>query len=55
MAEYKPKNKKHAHTKAAEEIKDKYFEYERKIDDYRNECKEEFFSMFSKNFWMLWD
>ena len=39
----------------AEEIKDKYFEYERKIDDYRNECKEEFFSMFSKYFWMLWD
>lgn len=37
------------------EIRDKYFEYESKIDEYRDKCKEEFFSLFSKYFWMLWD
>jgi hypothetical protein len=37
------------------EIKEKYFEYEDKIYEYRNQCKEEFFSLFSEYFWMLWD
>ena len=37
------------------EIKDKYFEFEKKIDEYRNKCKEEFFALFSEYFWMLWD
>ena len=40
---------------AALEIRDKYFEFEDKIDEYRNQCKEEFFSLFSNYFWMLWD
>ena len=39
----------------AEEIKNKYFEYENKIFEYRNRCKNEFFALFSENFWLLWD
>ena len=39
----------------AKEIKDKYFDYEAKIDEYRDKCKDEFFELFSKYFWMLWD
>lgn len=39
----------------AEEIKNQYFEYESKIYEYRNQCKDEFFSLFSEYFWMLWD
>lgn len=39
----------------AEEIENKYFEYEKKIDEYRDKCKDEFFLLFSKYFWMLWD
>jgi|GEM_PF-1498007 hypothetical protein len=39
----------------AQEINDMYFEYERKIFDYRNQCKNEFFELFSKHFWELWD
>ena len=39
----------------AEEIKNKYFEYESKIDSYREDCKNEFFSLFSEYYWMLWD
>ena len=39
----------------AREIEDKYFEYEHKITDYRNDCKNEFFELFSKYFWELWD
>ncbi len=39
----------------AKEINGKYFEYETKIDEYRDKCKDEFFELFSKYFWMLWD
>jgi len=39
----------------AEEIKNKYFEYEERIDEYKEKCKDEFFTLFSKYFWMLWD
>ena len=39
----------------AQEINDKYFEYERKIFEYRDQCKKEFFELFSEYFWQLWD
>lgn len=39
----------------AEEIKTRYFEYEDRIFEYREQCKAEFFSLFSEYFWMLWD
>ena len=39
----------------AEEIKNKYFEFEERIAEYKEKCKDEFFTLFSKYFWMLWD
>ena len=36
-------------------IIDRYLAYERKISDYREECKNEFFRLFNKYFWCLWD
>lgn len=34
---------------------DKYLNKEKEIANYRNECKDEFFVLFSKYFWNLWD
>lgn len=39
----------------AEDIKDKSFAYVKKNSEYREKCKNEFFSLFSEYFWMLWD
>ena len=36
-------------------ITDQYIDYEKKINDYREKCKNEFFKLFSKYFWCLWD
>ncbi|MBO7145950.1 MAG: hypothetical protein J6W13_14155 [Salinivirgaceae bacterium] len=36
-------------------ITDKYFQYEMKIERYREKCKNEFFRLFSKYFHYLWD
>lgn len=36
-------------------VSDQYFDYERKISDYMEECKNEFFRLFNKYFWDLWD
>lgn len=38
-----------------DEIKKKYFEEEKRISVYRDECKNEGFELFSKWFWHLWD
>ena len=38
-----------------EEAERSYWEEERKLEEYRNECKEEAFRLFSKWFWHLWD
>ncbi len=32
-----------------------YYEYSKKIDKYQDKCKNEFFKLFSKYFWDLWD
>lgn len=37
------------------EISDKYREEERKLEQYRNECKDEALDMMKKNFFALWD
>ena len=37
------------------EVREKYFEHENKIFEYRNQCKNEFFELFSRYFWDLWD
>ena len=37
------------------DIVDKYLGKEREISEYRNQCKNEFFELFSKYFWDLWD
>ena len=36
-------------------ICDKYIKYEHKIYNYRDKCKKDFFNLFSKYFWDLWD
>ena len=36
-------------------ITDQYMDYVKKISDYRDECKDEFFTLFSKYFSYLWD
>lgn len=33
----------------------KYYEEDRKINEYREKCKNEFFDLLSKYFWALWD
>lgn len=37
------------------ELKDRYFREELLIQQYRDRCREEFFNLFSKYFWDLWD
>lgn len=37
------------------ELFDKYHAEEKKLHDYRNACKDEFFVLFSKHFYALWD
>ena len=37
------------------EIEDRYFEESRKIDQYRDECKDRAIDMFKEWFWNLWD
>lgn len=34
---------------------DNFFDRERELSNYRNHCKDEFFKLFSKYFWDLWD
>ena len=36
-------------------IMDQHMDYEKKINEYREQCKNEFFVLFSKYFWCLWD
>ena len=38
-----------------EELSNMYFEEQRKIDHYRNDCKNKALELFSKYFWDLWD
>ncbi len=44
-----------AHGKEYRKILDTHREYEKKIEEYRNKCKDEFFVLFSKYFRSLWD
>lgn len=37
------------------ELYDKYYEEEKRLASYRDKCKDEFFKLFSKYFWNLWD
>lgn len=37
------------------EISEKFLEEEKKLNDYRDKCKNEAFELFSKWFWCLWD
>ena len=37
------------------EIEDRYFEESRKLDQYRDECKDRGIDMFKEWFWDLWD
>jgi len=43
------------HGKEYEKVIDKYYAYKDKIGKYQNKCKNEFFRLFSKHFWDLWD
>lgn len=43
------------HGKEYKKIMDKYSAYNHKISRYQNKCKNEFFRLFSKHFWDLWD
>lgn len=37
------------------DISDRYDEEERKIEEYRNKCKDEAFDLLKEHFWTLWD
>ena len=37
------------------EISDKYFEEERKIEEYRGKCKDEAMDLLKEHFYALWD
>ena len=41
--------------KEYKKISDLHTKYEMKIERYQNKCKNEFFRLFSKHFWDLWD
>ena len=43
------------HGKEYKKILDKHLAYDTKIKRYQNKCKNEFFRLFSKHFWDLWD
>ena len=43
------------HGKEYKAVMDQYFGYQRKIEDYREQCKNEFFALFSKYFHSLGD
>ena len=43
------------HGKENRKIMDLHSEYSYKIEEYREKCKNEFFVLFSKYFWHLWD
>lgn len=43
------------HGEEYRKVIDQYMAYERKISDYRDDCKDEFFRLFNKYFWCLWD
>ena len=43
------------HGKEYKKVLDKYSAYNHKISRYKNKCKNEFFRLFSKHFWDLWD
>ena len=43
------------HGEEYKKVSDQYSDYERKISDYMEECKNEFFQLFNKYFWDLWD
>lgn len=43
------------HSEEYRRITDQYMDYVKKISDYRDECKDEFFTLFSKYFSYLWD
>lgn len=51
---YLPENDP-VHGEEYRKITEQYMAYEQKISDYRDECKDEFFRLFSKYFWHLWD
>ncbi len=36
-------------------LRERYINYENKIYEYRNKCKDEFFVLLSRYFWDLWD
>ena len=37
------------------ELKEVWFEEVKKIAEYQDKCKNEFFDLFSKYFWDMWD
>lgn len=39
----------------ARKVHEDYFDYEKKIEGYREDCKNKFFELFSKYFWALWN
>lgn len=43
------------YNRAPNECKVKYFEYEKELEEYRMECKDKAFALFSKWFYSLWD
>lgn len=43
------------HGEEYRKIMEQYMAYEQKISDYRDECKDEFFRLFNRYFWCLWD
>lgn len=38
-----------------QDIRQKYYDREKEISQYRNKCKNDFFKLYSKWFWSLWD
>ena len=42
------------YNKEEKELENKYHDYDRKIDDYRTKCTDEFFDLLKEHFWDLW-